>query len=161
MLYKILVRFLEQYRIGARDLIRVLAHNTGVKMVEKIFQEAKELKPGKYVLIDDIPCRVVEIESSKPGKHGAKKMRVTAIGIFDGQKKIMLTPSDADVDVPIIERREVLMLSVSGRNAQVMDKQTNETFDIDIPEDLVANAAAGKEADVLEAMGRRKMERIK
>jgi len=130
-------------------------------MVEKVFAVAKELKIGKYVLIDDIPCKVVEVESSKPGKHGAAKMRVTGIGVFDQQKKTLLTPGDADVEVPIIERKEVLILSLSGAIAQVMDKGTNETYDIDVPEELVANAASGKEAEVLEAMGRRKMERIK
>jgi translation initiation factor 5A len=130
-------------------------------MVEKVFAVAKELKIGKYVLIDDIPCKVVEIESSKPGKHGAAKMRVTAIGVFDQQKKTLLTPGDADVEVPIIERKEVLVLSISGKIAQVMDKGTNETYDIDVPDELVDKAASGKEAEVLEAMGRRKMERVK
>jgi len=130
-------------------------------MVEKVFAVAKELKVGKYVLIEDIPCKVVEVESSKPGKHGAAKMRVTGIGVFDQQKKTLLTPGDADVEVPIIERKEVLILSVSGNIAQVMDKGTNETYDIDVPEELVANAASGKEAEILEAMGRKKMERVK
>ena len=85
-------------------------------MVEKVFAVAKELKVGKYVLIEDIPCKVVEVESSKPGKHGAAKMRVTGIGVFDQQKKTLLTPGDADVEVPIIERKEVLILSVSGQD---------------------------------------------
>lgn len=130
-------------------------------MVEKVFIVAKELKIGKYVLIDDIPCRVVEIESSKPGKHGAAKMRITAIGIFEGQKKTLLSPGDADVESPIIERRNVQIMSVSGKSAQVMDQQTYEIYDLEIPDELLANAASGKEAEVLEAMGRKKMERIR
>ncbi|MBI5227976.1 translation initiation factor IF-5A [Candidatus Micrarchaeota archaeon] len=130
-------------------------------MVEKIFAVAKELKEGKYVLIDDIPCRVVEIESSKPGKHGAAKMRVTGIGVFEGQKKTLLTPGDADVEIPIIERKNVQIMSVSGKTAQVMDQQTYEMYDIELPDELVEQAAAGKEAELLEAMGRKKMERIK
>jgi translation initiation factor 5A len=130
-------------------------------MVEKVFIVAKELKIGKYVLIDDIPCRVVEIESSKPGKHGAAKMRITAIGIFEGQKKTLLSPGDADVESPIIERRNVQIMSVSGKSAQVMDQQSYEIYDLEIPDELLANAASGKEAEVLEAMGRKKMERIR
>ena len=130
-------------------------------MVEKVFAIAKELKVGKYVLIDDIPCKVVNVESSKPGKHGSAKMRITAVGIFEGQKKTLLSPGDADVDIPIIDRKSVVILSVSGNNAQVMDQQTNEVYDLEIPEDLVNDAGPGKEAEVLEAMGRKKMERIK
>jgi translation initiation factor 5A len=130
-------------------------------MVDKVFAIAKELKIGKYVLIDDIPCKVVEIESSKPGKHGAAKMRVTGIGVFEGQKKTLLSPGDADVELPIIERKNVQIMSVNGTNAQVMDQQTYEVYDIEIPQELLSAAAAGKEAEIIEAMGRKKMERIK
>jgi translation initiation factor 5A len=133
----------------------------GVQMVEKVFAVAKELKVGKYVLVDDIPCRIVNIESSKPGKHGSAKMRITAIGVFNSQKKTLLTPGDADVEVPIIERKSVQIMSVSGNTAQVMDQQTYEIYDMEIPEELVGQAAAGKEAEVMEAMGKRKMERIR
>ncbi len=129
-------------------------------MVEKVFAVAKELRVGGYVLVEDIPCKVVEIESSKPGKHGAAKMRITAIGIFEGQKKTLLSPGDADVEVPIIERKNVMILSVSGNTAQVMDQQTNEVYDLEVPSEITA-AAPGKEAEILEAMGRKKMERIR
>jgi translation initiation factor 5A len=130
-------------------------------MTEKIFATAKELKEGKYVLIDDIPCRIVEIESSKPGKHGAAKMRITAIGIFEGQKKTLLTPGDADVDVPIIERKLAQIMSVSGNTVQVMDSKTYEIYDILVPTELLEKAAPGKEVDVLEAMGKKMVERIR
>lgn len=130
-------------------------------MSEKIFSVAKELKVGKYVLIEDIPCRVANIESSKPGKHGSAKMRITAIGIFDSQKKTLLTPGDADVEVPIIDRSNAQIMSVSGKSAQVMDNTTYEIFDIEIPEEILKDAASGKEVDILSAMGRKKVERIR
>ncbi|MEW6722735.1 MAG: translation initiation factor IF-5A [Candidatus Micrarchaeota archaeon] len=130
-------------------------------MVEKVFAVAKELRIGGYVLVDDVPCKIVEIESSKPGKHGAAKMRITAIGVFESQKKTLLSPGDADVDVPIIERKNVMILSVSGNSAQVMDQQTNEVYDLAVPADLASAAAPGKEAEIIEAMGRKKMERVK
>ena len=130
-------------------------------MSEKIFMVAKELKIGKYLLVDDIPCRIVEIESSKPGKHGAAKMRITAIGVFEGQKKTLLTPGDADVEVPIIDRKNVQIMSVSGNSAQVMDQRTYEIYDISIPQELAGQAVAGKEAEILESMGKRMMERIR
>ncbi|MFN7990914.1 MAG: translation initiation factor IF-5A [Candidatus Micrarchaeia archaeon] len=130
-------------------------------MVEKVFAVAKELRVGGYVLIEDIPCKIVDIESSKPGKHGAAKMRITAIGIFEGNKKTLLTPGDADVESPIIDRKNVTILSVSGSSVQVMDQNSNEVYDLDLPSELAAAAAPGKEAEVLEAMGRKKMERIR
>jgi translation initiation factor 5A len=130
-------------------------------MVEKVFAVAKDCREGKYLLIDDIPCRIVQIESSKPGKHGAAKMRITAIGIFNGQKKTLLTPGDADVEVPIIDRKTVQVLSVSGATAQVMDKETYEVYDMDINEELAGQVEPGKEVDILAAMGNKKMERVR
>jgi translation initiation factor 5A len=129
--------------------------------MSKIFQQAKELKVGKYVLIDDIPCRVVGIDSSKPGKHGAAKMRVVAMGVFDDQKKTLLIPSDADVEVPIIERKTAQIISVSGDTGQLMDTETYEIYSLTIPKDLLPLASAGKEVEIMEAMEKRTIIRIK
>lgn len=129
--------------------------------MSKIFASAKELKEGKFVLVDDVPCKVVSIDSSKPGKHGAAKMRVTAIGVFDGQKKTLLVPSDADVEVPIIERQTAQIVALNGTVAQLMDTTTFETYELEVPEEYRANAAAGKEAEVMAAMGKRSITRIK
>ncbi len=122
---------------------------------------AKELKVGKYVVIDNTPCRVVSIDTSKPGKHGAAKMRIVGIGIFDGSKKNLLTSTSADVLSPIITRATAQIISVSGKTAQLMDSKTYEMFEIDIPEEMLANAEAGKEVELLEAMGKKVMTKIK
>ena len=97
------------------------------------FVSMKDLKPGKYVMIDGEPCKVVEVSTSAPGKHGSAKVRVVAIGLFDSQKRTLMKPSSEDVEAPIIERKRGQILSVSGNSAQVMDTTTYETFDISIP----------------------------
>jgi len=121
----------------------------------------KDLKDGKYVMIDGFPCRVVGIEVSAPGKHGAAKMRVTAIGVFDGAKRTLLKPSDGDIEVPMIEKKNGQIVTLVGDVAQVMDLATFETFEMQIPEDLRANAAAGKDVEYMETMGRKMIMRIK
>jgi translation initiation factor 5A len=129
-------------------------------MTEVEHGSMKDLKVGKYVMIDGVPCRVVEIEVSAPGKHGAAKMRVTAIGIFDGTKRTLLKPSDADIQIPIIERKRGQIITIMGDVAQVMDLSSFETFEMTIPEDLRANAEAGKEVEYMETMGKRMITRI-
>ena len=118
------------------------------------YASAKEIKPGRYIIIDGVPCRAVKVEVSKPGKHGAAKVRITAVGIFDGQKKVWLGPSDAEVEVPVIKKRRVQVLSVSGNAAQVMDKESYEVFEVNIPEELAGEVSEGKEVELMEALGR-------
>ncbi len=127
---------------------------------EKKFAKAKELKPGKYVIIDDVPCRVVSVDVSKPGKHGAAKMRVVAIGIFDNVKKTLLTPSDGEVEIPVIKRKTAQVLSVAGDSAQLMDKESYEVFDVSIPEELKGKVVEGIDVEIMESMGKRAIVRV-
>lgn len=120
----------------------------------------KDLKLGRYVMIDGVACKVVDIETSAPGKHGSAKMRVTAMGIFDGQKKTLLKPSDGDIEVPVITKKKAQVVSVEGANAQVMDLETYEVFFLPIPEDLSGKIKSGIDVEILEATGRRALSRI-
>ena len=53
--------------------------------------EIGKIKEGRYIVIDDEPCRVLGIAMSKPGKHGAAKARIDAVGIFDGVKRSIVS----------------------------------------------------------------------
>jgi len=127
---------------------------------EKIFGQMNDLKVGKYVLIEGIPCRVVSIDKSKPGKHGAAKMRVDAISLFDNNKHTIMKPSDGDVEIPIITRKRAQIISVSGTTAQLMDLESFETFDVEVPEDMRSEVAAGKELQYMEVMEKRLLLRV-
>ena len=98
---------------------------------DKKFTNAGGLKPGSYVLIDEEPCQVKSVEKSKPGKHGASKVRVTAIGIFRDTKKNLLKPTDASVEVPTILKGMAQVVAVMGTQIQIMDTETYKTHDID------------------------------
>ncbi|MDT7915746.1 MAG: translation initiation factor IF-5A, partial [Candidatus Caldarchaeales archaeon] len=74
--------------------------------------ELGSIKEGSNIVIEGEPCRVVEIEKSKTGKHGSAKVRVVAIGIFDGVKRAIVGPSDQRVEVPIVEKRVGQIVSV-------------------------------------------------
>lgn len=119
-----------------------------------------DLKIGKYVIIDDTPCRVVGIDKSKPGKHGAAKMRVEAIGLFDGTKHTLMKPADADVEIPIIERKRAQIVSVTGGTVQLMDLESFETFEIEVPEEMQSEVEPGKEIQYMQVMGRKLLLRV-
>jgi translation initiation factor 5A len=127
---------------------------------EITFATVKDLKPGRFVLVDGIPCRVVDIELSAPGKHGSAKARITAIGIFDKSKKTLLKPSNAEVEVPIINKRKAQVVSISGATAQLMDLETYETYELEIPEEIKGSIKPSSEVEILESMNKRIMIRI-
>jgi translation initiation factor 5A len=118
--------------------------------------EVKSLKEGKFVIIDDEPCSIVAVQHSKPGKHGAAKARVDAIGLFDGSKRSIVQPVDAKIYVPIVERKTAQVLSVAGSIAQLMDTSDYSTFELAIPEELADKVTPGIEVPYLQAMGKTK-----
>ena len=105
----------------------------------------KDLKPGNFVMIDGEPCKVVELVKSKPGKHGATKIRLEAMGIFDNRRRFLLKPSSANVEVPIVEKKAAQIISVSGDVVQLMDLTDYSTFDASIPEEFKGMMEAGRE----------------
>jgi len=121
------------------------------------------LRVGGYVIVNDEPCRIVEIAKSKPGKHGAAKARVVAIGVFDGQKRTFVKPVDAQIEVPIIEKRSGQIVSVMPSSVQVMDLETYKIFETPLPEDeaLAAKLQSGTEVEYWNILGRTKIMRTK
>jgi translation initiation factor 5A len=120
--------------------------------------EIRTLKVGRYVVIDDEPCVIIGIATSKPGKHGSAKARVDAIGIFDGQKRSIVQPVSAKIYVPIVERKGAQIIAIMGKTAQLMDLNDYSTFEIDIPEEHADRIESGKEITYLESMGKRKLD---
>ncbi len=123
----------------------------------KELTEVRMLKEGKYVIIDDEPCTIMSITTSKPGKHGAAKARMEGIGIFDLQKRTAVHPVTAKVYVPIIERRSGQVLSVLDDTAQIMDLEDYSTVEIKIPEDIKERIEPGKEISFLHYEGKYKI----
>jgi translation initiation factor 5A len=120
--------------------------------------EVRELKEGRYVIIDDEPCIIKAISHSKPGKHGSAKARVDAIGIFDGQKRSVVNPVTTKTYVPTVERRTGQVLSVSEKSVQLMDMGTYETLDVPITQEDKPKLEQGKEVAYLNVMGRTKLD---
>jgi translation initiation factor 5A len=123
---------------------------------------AGDLRVGSYALIDNEPCQIVDIEKSKPGKHGSAKIRASGISLFDGKKKTYLAQADAGVQVPIVDKRSGQIVSITPSGIQLMDLETYETIEMSMPTDEIASKlAAGQEVEYWIIMGRYKISRVK
>ncbi|MCS7097273.1 MAG: translation initiation factor IF-5A [Candidatus Methanomethylicia archaeon] len=126
-------------------------------------EEAGSLKVGSFIIIDDEPCRVVDIEKSKAGKHGSAKVRIVAVGVFDGKKRSYVGPADSQIEVPIIEKKIGQVIAVTPKSLQVMDLSTYEVFEVAFPDEpeIRSKLSPGIEVEYWEIAGRRKIMRVK
>ncbi len=130
-------------------------------MYEKKSVSVGGLKKGDTIIIDDAPCKITDTATSRPGKHGHAKVNLTAVGILDGKKRQMVLPGHDKVEAPIIEKKSAQILSISGNHANVMDMDTYETFDLEIPEELKEEVKEGKEVLYWTIMGAKVMKQVK
>ncbi len=119
--------------------------------------EVRQLREGRYVVIDDEPCKIKKISTAKPGKHGSAKAKIDAYSIFDGRRHDMSAPVTDRVRVPIIDKRQAQVVSVEGDIVQLMDLESYDTFELEIPDEFEDEIEPGEEIDYLEAMGRKKI----
>lgn len=122
---------------------------------------AGDINEGDTMVIDDEPCRVKDIQTSKPGKHGSTKCRITAVGIIDGNKRKTVMPADERVKVPIVDKKTAQVLNISEDTAQVMDMESYQNFDIEIPEELKDEIEEGKKVLYWEIMDHKMIKEVK
>jgi translation initiation factor 5A len=107
--------------------------------------EAGKVRNGTYVMIDGEPCEVRSVSKSSPGKHGSAKAKIKAKEIFGGKNKHVTKPVDSMMMSPDVEKKIGQIVSKEGSIAQVMDMDTYETEEMELPDDL--NVSEGQEIE--------------
>jgi translation initiation factor 5A len=122
-----------------------------------------ELREGSYAIINDEPSQIVSIQKSKPGKHGSAKFRCTAISLFDGRKQSFVSSTDANIQVPIVDKRSGQVINLGPGSVQIMDLETYEMMDVAMPadEEIASKLEAGKNVEYWIIMDRVKIQRVK
>ncbi len=105
-------------------------------MVLKIIS-ATDAKVGVNIIVDGVACTVKKMDVSKTGKHGHAKCRIEAMPMLSGSKKVFVIPGHDRFEVPQVDKRKAQILSKSDGRASVMDLETFETLDLDVPDQEV------------------------
>jgi translation initiation factor 5A len=140
----------------ARNIFNEMPHpSPGVTLMSTTQAEVRQLKVGRYMVVDDEPCKILSMSHSKPGKHGAAKARIEVTGLFDNRNRSVVHTVTDKVRVPMIEKKKAQIISMQGNKVDLMDLETYEQFELQASDAELAKLEPGAEAMYMEAMGRR------
>ncbi|OEL19725.1 Eukaryotic translation initiation factor 5A [Dichanthelium oligosanthes] len=109
-------------------------------------QQAGTIRKNGYIVIKGRPCKVVEVSTSKTGKHGHAKCHFVAIDIFNGKKLEDIVPSSHNCDVPHVNRTEYQLIDISEDGyVSLLTESGNTKDDLKLPtdENLLAQIKSG------------------
>ncbi|KAF9596075.1 hypothetical protein IFM89_003171 [Coptis chinensis] len=99
-------------------------------------QQAGAIRKGGYIVIKGRPCKVVEVSTSKTGKHGHAKCHFVAIDIFTSKKLEDIVPSSHNCDVPHVNRTDYQLIDISEDGfVSLLTENGNTKDDLRLPEE--------------------------
>ncbi|KAG7930565.1 hypothetical protein KL934_004638 [Ogataea polymorpha] len=122
--------------------------------------QCSALRKNGFVVIKGRPCKIVDMSTSKTGKHGHAKVHLVALDIFTQKKLEDLSPSTHNMEVPFVTRTEYQLLDIDDGYLNLMTNDGETKDDVKAPEGelgdkLQADFDEGKDllVTVISAMG--------
>mmetsp|Transcript_3925 Transcript_3925/g.5097 ORF Transcript_3925/g.5097 Transcript_3925/m.5097 type:complete len:158 (+) Transcript_3925:41-514(+) len=97
--------------------------------------QAGNVKKGDVVLLDGFPCKVVDMSTSKTGKHGHAKAHVIGLDIFEGKKHEEVCPSSHNMQGVVMKRTEYKIMDIQADQLTLMLDDGSMKEDLDLPKD--------------------------
>lgn len=99
--------------------------------------QASSLRKGGVVMLKGNPCKIVDMSTSKTGKHGHAKVNFVGVDIFTGKKYEDMCPSTHNMDVPVVKKVEWQVLDIQPDGFLSLLGPDNETQkeDLKMPTD--------------------------
>ena len=96
--------------------------------------QCSALRKNGFVVIKGRPCKIVDMSTSKTGKHGHAKVHLVTLDIFTGKKLEDLSPSTHNLEVPFVKRSEYQLLDIDDGYLSLMTMDGETKDDVKAPE---------------------------
>jgi len=96
--------------------------------------QCSALRKNGFVVLKGRPCKIVEMSTSKTGKHGHAKVNMVGIDIFTNKKYEDMCPSTHNMDVPNVKRLDLQLLNIQDSFLTLMADNGDVREDLRLPD---------------------------
>jgi translation initiation factor 5A len=99
-------------------------------------KEAHHVKKGCYVMLKDRPCKIVEVKTSKTGKHGHAKCNITGMDVLTNKKYNEVHPGHIILRAFDLHKNEYDVTDIEDGLLTVLDEDGEQhVFKVNFAED--------------------------
>lgn len=100
-------------------------------------QQCSALRKNGFVMLKGHPCKIVDMTTSKTGKHGHAKVHLVGLDIFNQKKYEDLCPSTHNMEVPNVTRKDYQFLDLDSGYLTLLEDNGTTREDLKLLENEI------------------------